>query len=179
MENKKEIRKRMLQIRNGLEEAYIKQASHEICTRLKACPLFEDAKSICLYMPVNNEVDVTELFDDLTMEGKKIYLPKVKDGNMEFYLFTGTDHLTKGAYNIPEPDSSICLTPEENTLVVMPGVAFSRDGYRLGYGGGYYDRYLSKYPQCKTVAVCYKEQIVDKLVTEEHDVKPDFIISSQ
>ncbi len=177
MNSKKEIRKRMLKLRNELEEAYVIQASHEICIKLQESPVFKEADNICLYVPVNNEVEVTELFDYMS-DKKNIYLPKVQENNMEFYLYTGMEHLIKGEYNIPEPDSGICLKPDDNTLVVMPGVAFSRDGYRLGYGGGYYDRYLQRYPKFKKIAVCYREQIVDNLPVEEYDVKPDYIISN-
>lgn len=171
--NKKEIRKKMLAVRRSLEALYVREASHIICEKLKKCPLYKDAESICLYMPINNEVDVTEL-----LETGKIYIPKIIDKSMDFYLYEGMDSIGLGAFGIPEPTGETKLAPNNKTLVVMPGVAFSRDGYRLGYGGGYYDTYLKKYPMCMKVAVCFKEQLVEELPVEEHDVKPDFIISN-
>ncbi|MCM1272116.1 MAG: 5-formyltetrahydrofolate cyclo-ligase [Clostridium sp.] len=176
MDDKKKLRKRMLALRSGLAKAYVIEASHEICTLLQRCQTYRKADNICLYVPVNNEVNVTELFESVSA---KIYLPKVQENIMEFYLYTGMEHLVNGAYNIPEPDSGVPLTPDDHTLVVMPGVAFSRDGYRLGYGGGYYDRYLQRYPQCNKIAVCYKEQMVDTIPFEAYDVKPDSIISNE
>ena len=97
---------------------------------------------------------------------------------MDFYLYEGKDNIVAGAYGIPEPIGNKKLIPNDKTLVVMPGVAFSRDGYRLGYGGGYYDTYLEKYPMCMKVAVCFREQLVEELPAREHDVKPDIIINN-
>ncbi|MCM1288332.1 MAG: 5-formyltetrahydrofolate cyclo-ligase [Clostridium sp.] len=187
---KKEIRKKMLAIRRSLDDRYVREASHIICERLKSCHLYQTAESICLYMPINHEVDVTELLSaDYTLQNKsmdaesgqtrKMYLPKIIDKTMDFYLYEGKDSIALGAFNIPEPTGKKKLMPNEKTLVVMPGVAFSRDGGRLGYGGGYYDTYLEKYPMCRKAAVCFLEQLVEELPVEAHDVKPDIIISNE
>lgn len=171
--NKKEIRKNMLAVRRSLEESYVREASHIICEKLKKSPFYKAAESICLYMPIHNEVDVTKL-----LETGNIYIPKIIDKTMDFYLYEGKDNIVAGAYGIPEPIGNKKLIPNDKTLVVMPGVAFSRDGYRLGYGGGYYDTYLEKYPMCMKVAVCFREQLVEELPAREHDVKPDIIINN-
>lgn len=188
---KKEIRKNMLAVRRSLDDRYVREASHIICERLKSCPMYQTAESICLYMPINHEVDVTELLSaDYTLQDKgmdaeagqtytQVYLPKIIDKTMDFYLYEGKDSIVIGAFNIPEPTGKKKLTPNDKTLVVMPGVAFSRDGCRLGYGGGYYDTYLEKYPMCRKAAVCFQEQLVEKLPVEAHDVKPDIIISNE
>lgn len=163
----------MLAVRRSLEESYVREASHIICEKLKKSPFYKAAESICLYMPINNEVDVTEL-----LETGNIYIPKIMDKSMDFYLYEGKDSIEAGAYGILEPTGKRKLNPDNKTLVVMPGVAFSRDGYRLGYGGGYYDTYLKKYPMCMKVAVCFREQLVEELPAREHDVKPDIIINN-
>lgn len=171
--NKKEIRKNMLAVRRSLEKSYVMEASHIICEKLKKSPFYKAAESICLYMPIHNEVDVTEL-----LETGNIYIPKIIDKSMDFYLYEGKDSIEAGAYGILEPIGNKKLIPNDKTLVVMPGVAFSRDGYRLGYGGGYYDTYLEKYPMCMKAAVCFREQLVEELPAREHDVKPDIIINN-
>ncbi len=171
--NKKEIRKKMLAIRRSLEDIYVREASHIICEKLKKSPVYKAAESICLYMPINNEVDVTEL-----LETGSIYIPKIIDKTMDFYLYEGNDSIAAGAFGILEPTGKKLLKPDNKTLVVMPGVAFSRDGYRLGYGGGYYDTYLNKYPMCRKAAVCFQEQLVEELPVEEHDVKADIVITN-
>ena len=163
----------MLAVRRSLEESYVMEASHIICEKLKKSPFYKAAESICLYMPIHNEVDVTEL-----LETGNIYIPKIIDKTMDFYLYEGKDNIVAGAYGIPEPIGNKKLIPNDKTLVVMPGVAFSRDGYRLGYGGGYYDTYLEKYPMCMKAAVCFREQLVEELPAREHDVKPDIIINN-
>lgn len=183
---KKELRKKFIEMRKGLDSVYVKEASDTICSKLKKCPQYESAESICLYMPINNEVDVTAFLNEISLEEndksacktKKLYLPRVENKKMNFYLYEGQESIAIGAYNIPEPTGNVILIPTDKTLVVMPGVAFSRDGYRLGYGGGYYDSYLTKYPQCMKVAVCFKEQLTDRLPSEAHDIKPDIIISN-
>lgn len=163
----------MLAVRRSLEESYVREASHIICEKLKKSPFYKAAESICLYMPIHNEVDVTEL-----LETGNIYIPKIIDKTMDFYLYEGKNNIVAGAYGIPEPIGNKKLIPNDKTLVVMPGVAFSRDGYRLGYGGGYYDTYLEKYPMCMKAAVCFREQLVEELPAREHDVKPDIIINN-
>lgn len=171
--NKKEIRKKMLAIRRSLEDIYVREVSHIICEKLKKSPVYKEAESICLYMPINKEVDVTELLDT-----GNIYIPKIIDKTMDFYLYEGNDSIEAGAFGILEPTGKKMLKPDNKTLVVMPGVAFSRDGYRLGYGGGYYDTYLNKYPMCRKAAVCFQEQLVEELPVEEHDVKADIVITN-
>lgn len=163
----------MLAVRRSLEKSYVREASHIICEKLKKSPFYKAAESICLYMPIHNEVDVTEL-----LETGNIYIPKIIDKSMDFYLYEGKDSIEAGAYGILEPIGNKKLIPNDKTLVVMPGVAFSRDGYRLGYGGGYYDTYLEKYPMCMKAAVCFREQLVEELPAREHDVKPDIIINN-
>ncbi len=179
MVSKKEIRDIILDIRKSFDTTYLNTLSEIICKRVIKQPTYEAAKNLVLYMPINNEVCLDILMTDGFSRGKSIWLPRVIDKQMDFFSYTEATKLLTGAYNIKEPDSDIILTPDENTLIIMPGAAFSEDMGRIGYGGGYYDKYLSKHTCCKTIAVGYNFQILPMVPMEEQDVKPDIIITDQ
>lgn len=175
---KKELRRQMLAQRQKLTEKEVTEKSGIICSRIKEHKVFSSSDNICLYMPVKNEVDVTLLFDEVWKKGKKIWLPRVGgEGQMQFFSYDQNTSLIMGKYNIREPDSIQMLVPDGKTLVVMPGAVFSKNRNRIGYGGGFYDRYLEENTMCNTLAVCYDFQIVENLPAEAHDRKPKIIIS--
>lgn len=176
MLTKKEIRQQILKQRNEMTFEEIQEYSSNICLRIKELEIYKKAKNICLYMPVNNEVDITLLADDAWEDGKTLWLPKTSENMMGFFKFNHDTALSAGTYGVLEPVSDEKLEPDAETLVLMPGVAFSPDGGRVGYGGGYYDKYLNKWDICKTAAVCFSFQILEELPMEEHDVKPDIIV---
>ena len=176
--NKKELRKKILDLRSRLAADEVKTQSQTICTRVTEEKAYEEAKNVCLYMPVRNEVDVSYLLKDALDSEKNVWLPKVRDNDMEFCHYDENTELVSGEYGILEPSSEYMLEPDEGTLIIMPGAVFSCKGDRIGYGGGYYDRYLEKHPACKTIALCYDFQIKEEIPTELHDIRPDQIISN-
>ena len=163
---KKEIRKTILKKRRALDENEVKYLSDMICEKLKSSDIFADAEDLCLYMPINNEVDVPVIAEEARRQGKRLWLPRVDGETMDFFRYDEDTVLVTGSY-------------DENTLIIMPGAVFSESRDRIGYGGGYYDRYLEKYPQCITAAVCYDFQILESIPSEEHDRKPDAIVSEK
>lgn len=175
---KKELRRQMLTFRNTLSKADVSVYSENICQKILGIPMYQEAHDICLYMPIQNEVDVTRLIAPARAQGKTVWLPKIIGGEMEFYLYHEDTPLVSGAYHILEPASDKKLIPGEFVLVVMPGAVFSNDNDRIGYGGGYYDRYLSRYPMCKTVAVCYDFQILPEIPADLHDIRPQLVVSN-
>ena len=161
-ESKKALRKEILAKRRNLSEAYQKQAAQEIYEKLRALAVYKEASVLCLYVPIQKEVDLFQYIPEFRADGKQIYLPRVE-----------------GAYHILEPDSTVQLEPEKTggtCLIVMPGAVFTRSCDRIGYGGGYYDRYLAAHPDCHTAAVGYAIQIVDSIMTEETDIKPEVVL---
>ena len=176
MNEKNEIRKEMLSRRKSMDKSTADELSKKICAVVQALDLYKSAEDLCLYMPVNNETDVMYLAKAAFCDGKNIWMPKVNGREMDFFLWDENTEMEKGAFGIPEPKSQIKLEPNENTLVIMPGAAFSLKYERIGYGGGYYDRFLEKHPECKTAAVCFGFQILPELPSEEHDIKPNAII---
>lgn len=177
MDTKKSIRQQILKQRNSMTNEEVQRLSAQICRNIKELDAYKKAEKICLYMPVNNEVDVTLLADDAWNDGKTLWLPKTSGNAMGFFKFMQDTALSVGTYGIMEPVSDEKLEPDETTLVLMPGLAFSPEGGRIGYGGGYYDRFLNRWDDCRTAAVCYQFQILHGIPVEVHDVKPDIIVS--
>lgn len=179
MKGKREIRNEILKKRKALCAEDVRKLSQAICGRVCGMQEYRKSKSLCLYMPINNEVDVTYIMNAARREEKSIWLPRIAAGDMKFCLYEEGKPPVMGAFGILEPDSWKTLKADENTLVIMPGSVFSEKRDRIGYGGGYYDVFLHDNPQCMTAAVCYDFQILPELPAEEHDIKPDIIVSSK
>ena len=121
------------------------------------------------------------MIEDAIRRGKIIALPKViSDTEMSFFKIDSITSLKNGYKGIPEPDDSSVNISERPDLLIMPGLAFDNKLNRIGYGKGYYDRYLSNLnSHINTIALCFEEQIVDYLPSDEYDIRPDIIISDQ
>ena len=189
MLTKKEIRKAVLAERSAIDEETAALAAQVICRRIMDIDAYEEATDVCLYMPTRNEVDVLLLAEPAEEAGKRVWVPKVVEkaegkgsqkhaGTMVFNRFTGLsdDDIITGAYDIRESRSEEILEPGEGTVIIMPGAVFTPWKDRIGYGGGFYDRFLEEHTECKTIAVCYDLQVVDELPVEEHDMKPDYVV---
>ena len=173
---KDEIRKEILALRADMDKEEAMLASQIICRKLMQTKEYEEAEDICLYSPIRNEVDILMLAEIAMEDGKKVWLPKTKGEIIDFHLYEGEDKMEKGPFNVMEPVSEDILTPTDKTLIVMPGAVFTQFRDRIGYGGGYYDKYLDANPMCKTIAVCYDLQVVEEIPTEAHDRRPDYVI---
>ena len=184
---KHKLRQDMLHKRKSLCKEQILLASEKISNELMHTKEWIEAGDICLYFPIQNEIDVMQLTKDDwqeksdTASPKRFWLPKVlsaKPPYMEFLPYTEDCNLVEGAYHIMEPDTDDeYLHPKEDTLLVLPGSVFGRDGGRIGYGGGFYDCYMNRYPYCKTIAVCYEFQLLASLPLQEHDRRVHRIIA--
>ncbi len=185
LDEKRALRAELLARRAAIPPEERARASHKICTNLKKCLLYERAPLVLLYAPVRGEVDVWEIFDDAVARGKTVGFPRVSPlarGIMDFFAVQSRDFLTPGAHNIPEPDARCPLLPREgmpcDALIVVPAIAFDCRGYRLGYGGGYYDRYLPLFPGA-SVGVCYARLILDALPTGENDARVGAVVGEE
>lgn len=184
MEIKNEIRKTMKQKRGSLTHSQCKSKSHDICKRLENLSLDKGFDNILLYSPIRNEADTTEYFKYLTDEGKNIYFPKVCGETMEFYRVESMDELTTGAFDIAEPDITQRYEPGcGRALMIVPGLAFSDAGYRVGYGKGFYDRYLSQNrmrENIKAIGIGYDFQFVTGISFEDaYDVALDGVVTDK
>lgn len=189
MVSKKELRKEVLARRDALSEQERQTKSAQIAKRVIEQEEFKEADKVLLFASYKSEVDTAEIFDAVQALSKDVYYPKVIGEEMEFYLVKSEDELTEGYRGICEPEANpnkqLKLNAEEKVFILMPGAVFDECGNRIGYGGGYYDQYLqqmetkiSKENLCKT-AIAFECQIVESGVikTEEHDIKPDYIIT--
>lgn len=134
--------------------------------------------SLLLYHALPDEVPTQELMDQLIAEGKTVVLPKViSDTDMELRRYTGRQDLQQGAFGILEPTGELFTDYDSIDVAIIPGMAFDRDGHRLGRGKGYYDRFLSRVPYLYKIGLCYDWQIVDHVPTDEHDVQMDEVVT--
>lgn len=183
MVEKKQKRRELLEIRNFIPEQERAEKSRFIFMQLKELPEWKNAEVVFTYVSFGSEVDTILLIKECFKAGKKVAVPRVLDKTrMEFYYITSLDELKEGKWGILEPEGV-----EENLadvskvqsqmklLMIMPGIGFDREGHRLGYGGGYYDRYLEKYGANRfwKIGLAFEEQIQDIIVTDEYDVKVD------
>lgn len=138
---------------------------------------FNDAKTIFCYVSYNGEVETLNLLSDI-LKTKTLVIPYCTDnnGNMVAVKINTADDLVKGMYGILEPKNPVSFPKEEIDFVIVPGVAFSKDFYRLGYGKGYYDRFLSDINPYK-LGICKKELFLEKLPHNEHDIKMDDVLT--
>ena len=184
METKKEIRSRLKKQRCllGADECHNK--SHEIYKRLIALELDREYDNILLYSAIRNEVNIDEYFTYLINKAKRIYYPRVSGNTMSFYRVRSLDELNCGSFNIKEPDMTKEYTQADGrALMIVPGLAFSDAGYRIGYGKGFYDRYLGKIPAADRpylVGLCFSCQLFEILDGQKpHDINMDLIVTER
>ncbi|MGN0395468.1 MAG: 5-formyltetrahydrofolate cyclo-ligase [Coprococcus sp.] len=175
---KSDIRRCSKSARNNLTAEERNEKSQIITDNLISTEVYKQNSNILIYISANNEVDTTGIFYKALSDGKNVYCPKVYGKNMDFIQINSYDELTKGSFGIFEPVSDNISYIEEG-LIIMPGVAFDRYRNRLGYGGGFYDRYMAKHKQLASCAICFECQIVDTIPSETHDIKPDMLITEE
>jgi 5-formyltetrahydrofolate cyclo-ligase len=149
-----------------------------VTARLRRDPHYTHARTLLLYSALPDEVQTQPLLDELLSQGKTILLPRVvSDTNMELRRYTGPQDLQPGAYHIMEPTGQLFTDYKQIDIAIIPGMAFDREGHRLGRGKGYYDRFLRKLGKVTKVGVCYDFQIQDNLPWSWHDVRMDKVIT--
>ena len=151
----------------------------EACAEgLANLPQFKAAGTVFCYASYGSELPTEEILALCRREGKRVALPRVLDRTaMKFYAAEG---VAPGYRGIPEPAAGEELLPQKGDLMLLPGLGFSRKGERLGYGGGYYDRYLASLEILPLLCgVCYSCQVVEALPVEEHDMRMDLLLTSK
>lgn len=174
MSKKKAIRKNIIAKRKSLNHQDFVTKSSLICKRIVESEIYNKSNVIYCYASINNEVCLDELMTDILSKGKILALPKVVDKDLIFYQVDNLNQLESGYYNILEPID--CKEAPAPDLVITPGVAFSKAGNRLGYGGGFYDRFFAKHLSVSKLGVAFDFQILEEIPLEEHDIVLDKII---
>ena len=175
--NKKEMRAQIRAKKRAMTENQIVSASARLGEQLRSCDLYKNAKTIYGYLPYNQEVRTVPMLEQAIRDGKRVAVPKCYGQDMRFiYISDFEQEVAPGYANIPEPIADGPVADDPTALVLMPGLAFDPKGHRIGYGGGFYDRFLADEPDHPTLALCYGFQMVDHLETEEFDIPVDMVL---
>lgn len=170
------LRKAISAQKRALSQSQIETMSQSLTQQFLNHPLYQKATAIFGYLPYNQEVRTVPLLEQAQKDGKRVAVPKVFGDTMEFLWLDDLSQVAPGAFNIPEPILDTPIAQDETALVLMPGLAFDKEGNRMGYGGGFYDKYLSLHPNHPTIALCYHFQVLDHVETEAHDIPVDAVI---
>ena len=176
MEDKNELRARIRQRKRAMTEEEICQKSQRLAQMFYASEAYKNASAIYGYLPYNQEVRTVPMLERALREGKQVAVPKVYGDTMRFILLKDLSQVEKGYAGIPEPVTDEPVANDPKALVLMPGLVFDRAGHRIGYGGGFYDKFLAAEPEHPTLALCYEFQMLEHLDTEEFDIPVDTVI---
>ncbi len=182
-ETKRDIRRKILSIRDGLTKEEREKASLLITERICGHQWFYLAEIFLAFVSYGSEIDTTEILSEALKKGKKVFVPKVCGEDMFFYRITCLEELTVGYKGILEPEGNTeCFEYDpaqaDKVLMLMPGAVFDSKRNRIGYGKGFYDRYLAHKEalQLRTIAVGYQCQMVEEILAEEQDIRPYQVI---
>ena len=176
MEEKRLIRKQIFAARKQCSDRQIEEWSRQVTENIIGLPECQSAQRILAYADYNHEVMTGFIIEEAWKQGKEVAVPKVVGQDMVFYKLTDFSQLEKGYFGIPEPARGE-IVQWEDALMIMPGVAFDRANHRVGYGGGFYDRFLEKHPDITRLAVAFDFQILDLVPTEPTDICPQIIVT--
>lgn len=180
---KNEIRKQILEARKALSPEEVIAKSTKIFYRLQHFPLYQNARHVLAYIDFRNEVKTDLIIKDLLSSGKNVIIPVSIPETKEMMISQVLDpekELAKGAYGILEPKKEFIrkVNPDDLDLILVPGVAFDVRGYRIGYGGGYYDRFFGQQiKKIPSVALAYDFQIIEAVPRDFFDHPVDYIIT--
>lgn len=182
MDSKSCLRKNLIKLRDEMPKERRKEKDSVIYERIINSDSYKSSKLLFVFVSYGSEVDTHKLIKHALGSGKRVCVPKVIDkaNGMKAVEIRCWSDLSESYRGILEPELKENHVIEEKNidLVIAPGVAFDNNGGRLGYGGGFYDRFLLKLKEeCHIIAICYKEQIVNELPIDEHDVKINCIIT--
>ncbi len=175
------IRAEVLERRAVLTAGERAHLSRQICGRIEELPAFATAGVVLFYMPVRGEVDVLPLLRQALKQGKACAIPRCVGNDLEFYCIRYLDtDVEPGLWGIPEPKlvpENRCV-PGSDSVIIMPGAAYGRNGARIGYGAGYYDRFLRSLPLCPaTIAPAYGFQVYISVPQQPWDLPVDCIVT--
>ena len=173
---KRALRKAIREQKRAMTETQIISKSEKLGELFIASELYKQAKTIYGYLPYNQEVRTTAMLQRALEDGKKVAVPKCYGDEMRFIYLENLSQVEKGYCGIPEPIEDGPVADDPNALVLMPGLAFTKEGLRMGYGGGFYDKFLASEPGHPTLALCYDFQMVEHIPTNAYDVPVDVVL---
>lgn len=177
--NKKEYRQFMQEKRDMLSARQIQEYEAGIAKQILNSTFYQEMNHICIYQAFRNEVPCDRIRIHALEDKKQVYVPVTDPASktMEFCMITQETEWLEGAYGILEPKGER-IPLKNRALILMPGLVYDRNRHRIGYGGGYYDRFLSMHPEHVGAALCYPFQITEEaLPYEMHDILPDYLVT--
>lgn len=181
-DDKKAFRKAMLFKRDAIPYENRIESDKIRNEHIRKWNVYHDAELLLFYLSYRSEADTRQLLKEALESGRSVAVPKVVGTDMVFYRLTSLSQLVEGYKGILEPDTEcteqITEFPE-HTILFVPGCAFDEFGGRMGYGGGFYDRFMQRYPEALRVALAYEEQMVPEVPREVHDRLVDVIMTEQ
>ena len=172
---KKSLRNLLLEKRDGTSFDLMKIASEKINKKLKKIRVFRDAEKIGVYYPIGSEVLTQDIIQELLSQGKEVFLPRVSGENMDFKKISGFSSLESGSFDIMEPKIE-CQTENDLDVILVPTVGITPKGVRLGYGHGFYDRFLANH-KTSTISLTLEKQVVKNIPKSDHDIAIDLIVT--
>ena len=174
--DKKALRAEIRAKKRAMTAQEIEEKSAALAKAFYETAEYKNAKTIYGYLPYNQEVRTTQMLAHALADGKQVAVPKVYGDEMKFILLSDLSQVAKGYAGIPEPIADGPVAADPTALVLMPGLAFDPAGHRLGYGGGFYDKFLAAEPDHPTLALCYDFQMLPHLDTESYDIPVDRVL---
>ena len=172
---KSALRKHLLEKRDATSAELRDIASEKIHENLRKISSYTNSQNIACYFPIGSEIDTHDIMLNILKQGKNLLLPRIVDDNIQFYIVSNLEKLERGSFEIMEPKDS-CDRAKKIDCVLIPTVGVSKLGVRLGYGYGYYDRFLSLTNAVK-ISLTYSKQIVKSIPSDSHDIKIDWIVT--
>ncbi len=180
MQVKSTLRKELIEKRKKITDREVKDG--KITAFVTSLEKYKAADKLLVYVNLDGEINTEPLINSALDSGKIVAVPYCEDkhGKMSFYIINSLSQLTVGTFGVREPDINFNKRLEdfENSIIIVPGVSFNRDGHRLGYGGGYYDRFLENFGGT-SIGLCYDEMICNTIPLEEHDIAVNFLITDK
>ncbi|MGL5514665.1 MAG: 5-formyltetrahydrofolate cyclo-ligase [Sporomusa sp.] len=180
---KNELRKSMLAVRRGMNKEQVAAGSRRFAAHITAWPVYRAAKHIMMYLAMPDEPHMEQVISHALAAGKTVCVPHMREtkGLMDAAIISNLDDLVVGQFNLltPDPTTLKILDPAELDLIIVPGVAFDRQGRRLGMGAGYYDRFLLKANKTELIGAAWAAQILATVPTDDHDRPVNYLLTEE
>ena len=176
---KTNLRKEIKSLLKNMPPEQKAKLDHQVFEGVTSLEEFKEAKSVYGYMALPWETGTMEILEYLFENKTPVALPKVLGTDMDFFRVRSLKDLQEGAFHILEPSEACEKVCWPDACMLIPGLAFSLDGKRLGKGGGYYDKFLGREPNHEKIALAYEFQVLDKIPAEEHDQTVNFIVTEK
>ena len=169
-------------LRDSMSHKEWEQKSRIICERLISMPVYQEAETVLIFMSISHEPDTDEIIRHALRAGKTVAIPKCVGNDLVFYRIDSPDDVNPGRFSVPEPvrtDDQYRVRMTDQSLIILPGLAFDKNGFRLGYGAGFYDRYLKDDSYRNKLMIAFSFQEVDQVPIHTDDVPVDWIVTDK